>query len=129
MALVERFKQLECWQSSRELVKSVYLAARSGELSKDFETRSQFKRAALSVMNNIAEGFGRRLSDREFIRFLCISEGSSYEVKSMTYVLEDLEYLSPDAVAVIREKVDKTAAQTLGLIRYLRKRFKSKPND
>jgi four helix bundle protein len=127
MALIERFEQLECWQSSRELVKSVYLACRSGELAKDFETRSQFKRAALSVMNNIAEGFGRRLSDREFIRFLCISEGSTFEVKSMTYALEDLDYLDPAVVAVIREKSDKTAAKTLGLIRYIRGRSKSKP--
>ena len=124
MAVIERFEQLECWKSARELVRIVYLNCKSGELAKDFDARSQFKRAAMSVMNNIAEGFSRRFTDRDFIRFLSISEGSSYEVKSMTYAFEDMGYMELNAIAAVRELTDKTAAQTQGLIRYLRSRKK-----
>jgi four helix bundle protein len=52
-------------------------------LAKDFETRGQIKRASLSSMNNIAEGFSRR-SDKEFVRFLEISQSSAMEVRSIT---------------------------------------------
>lgn len=124
MSAVERFEQLECWQSARDLVKSVYLFCEQGKLARDFETRGQLKRAALSTMNNIAEGFGRRISEREFIRFLVIAVASSIEVKSITYVLEDLEYLSQDAVNVLRGKSDAVTAKTSALIRYLQSRRK-----
>ena len=124
MALVERFEDLECWQATRNLVRIVYQACEVGKLSKDFETRAQLKRAALSSMNNIAEGFGRRFSGKEFIRFLGISQASLLEVKSMTYCLEDLEYLSPDAIREIRLKTDESLFKVLGLIRYLKKRGK-----
>jgi four helix bundle protein len=64
----------------------------SGKLSKDFDLRSQLRRAAVSSMNNIAEGFGR-FSDAEFIHFLDVSQSSTGEVKSLTYCLEDLNYI------------------------------------
>lgn len=72
MAKVERFEDLRCWQEARVLVKEIYLLSENGKLEKDFDTRSQLRRAALSVMNNIAEGFGR-YSNKEFIRYLDIA--------------------------------------------------------
>jgi four helix bundle protein len=122
MALVERFEDLTCWQESRSLVRMVYQACRKGELAKDFETRVQLKRAALSVMNNIAEGFGRRFFEKEFIRFLDISQGSSCEVRSMTYVLEDMEYLALDQITPIRVKSEQVGLKILALINHLRSR-------
>lgn len=124
MALVERFEDLECWQAARELVNVSYRACEAGKLSKDFETRAQFKRAALSTMNNIAEGFGRRFSTKEFIRFLGISEASLLEVKSMTYVFEDIEYATGEQIKMIRDRTDKALYKTLALIKYLRSRPK-----
>ena len=59
MAKVVKFEDLICWQAARALVKLVYQVCEEGKLAKDFETRGQTKRAALSSMNNIAEGFGR----------------------------------------------------------------------
>lgn len=119
MAKVERFEDLKCWQAARELVKIVYSACESGRLAKDFDTKSQIRRAALSTMNNIAEGFGRG-SDKEFIRFLEFSQSSAMEVKSITYVLLDLDYLKEDVIAEISKKAEETKSITLGLIRYLR---------
>ena len=119
MAKVERFEDLKCWQAARELVKIVYSASESGRLAKDFDTKSQIRRAALSTMNNIAEGFGRD-SDKEFIRFLEIAQSSAMEVKSITYVLLDLNYLQEDRIKEISMKAEETKSITLGLIRYLR---------
>lgn len=52
MAKIERFEDLRCWQASRKLVKAIYTICRTGELNKDFDTKSQLKKASLSVMNN-----------------------------------------------------------------------------
>jgi four helix bundle protein len=87
MAKVERFEDLRCWQEARILVKEIYLLTERGKLAKDFDTRSQLRRAALSMMNNIAEGFGK-YSNNEFIRYLDIANNSASEVKvSFMYLL------------------------------------------
>lgn len=125
MTKVTRFEDLKCWQLARELVQLVFHACEEGKLAKDFETRGQIKRAALSAMNNIAEGFGR-FGNKDFIRFLDIAQSSSIEVKSITYALEDMEYISPIKIDQIREKAEETKNTTLAFIRYLRKRENSK---
>ncbi len=119
MAKIEKFEDLKCWQAARELVKMVYVACEEGRFVKDYDTKSQIRRAALSTMNNIAEGFGRG-SDKEFIRFLEIAQSSAMEVKSITYVLIDLNYLAEDKITEISKKAEETKSITLGLIRYLR---------
>ena len=123
MPKIEKFEDLKCWQSARELVKMVFEVCRDGALKKDFETSGQFKRAALSTMNNIAEGFGRK-SDKEFIRFLDFSQSSAIEVKSITYALEDCHNISIENIITIRNKSEEVKSLTLGLIRYLRKKNK-----
>lgn len=123
MAKIERFGDLNCWKKARELVKIVFLICRKKELKHDFDLVRQFKSAALSVMNNIAEGFGR-ISDREFIRFLDFAEGSAQEVRSMTYVLIDLEYVDEKEFKILQSKVELTRNLVLGLIKYLRNKKK-----
>lgn len=115
------FNGKKCWQATRELVKLVYESCEEGKLAKDFETKGQIKRAALSSMNNIAEGFGRG-SNKEFIRFPDIAQSSAMEVKSITYALTDLKYLTEEKIVAIREKSEEVKSITLGLIRYLRKK-------
>jgi len=115
---VDRFEDLQCWQSARELVKLVFDFSRNGELSHDWDMRSQIRRAALSSQNNIAEGFCR-FHNKEFIRFLDISQSSAGELLSMCYNLEDLEYLPEEKINLIRSKALETRNKTLGLIRYL----------
>ena len=88
MAIIERFEDLDCWKSARELVNLVYELSRKGELNKDFETKAQIKKAALSIMNNIAEGFGR-YHKKDFVRFLDFAQSSAAEVKSMIYICLD----------------------------------------
>jgi four helix bundle protein len=121
MNKIENFEDLHCWQAARVLVKSVYSLSRNGELAKDFELRNQLRRAALSAMNNIAEGFGR-FGDGDFIRFLDIAQSSVQEVQSMLYVVTDLSYLHEEQVMLLRQHADSTKNLTRGLIKYLRRR-------
>lgn len=115
---ITRFEDLDCWKASRELVKQVFEISQDGAFLKDWDSKSQFRRAALSVMNNIAEGFAR-YHDNEFKRFLDIAQSSAAEVKSMLYVFEDIKYLNEDVIKELHQKVDKARNFTLALIRYL----------
>ena len=121
MSKINRFEDLKCWQEARCLVKEIYLIADHGKLARDFETKSQIKRAALSTMNNIAEGFGK-YSSKEFIRYLDIASNSASEVKSILYVLLDLNYLESGKIEWLQRKAEEVKALTLALIRYLIKR-------
>lgn len=112
------FEELDCWNESRALVNLVFSACEGGKLAKDFGTSDQIRRAALSVMNNIAEGHGRN-SRKEFIRFLDFAQSSSLEVKSITYILSDQNYLSHDHAESIRAKADRIKNMIRGLIKHL----------
>lgn len=119
MSKINRFEDLKCWQAARRLVKEIFLSAEQGKLARDFDVKSQIKRAALSSMNNIAEGFGR-YSNKEFIRFLDTSQSSVQEIQSILYVLSDLDYLPQERIDAIRALTDETKNLTLALVRYLR---------
>ncbi len=93
MEKVTRFEDLHCWQAARVLARKVFVYSKQGELGKDWDTRSQFRRAALSVMNNIAEGF-TRFSDREKIRFLEISTSSGNGGKKYVIFVRRLEFVA-----------------------------------
>ena len=121
MAKIERFEDLECWKESRILVKQIFTVCRDNKMDNDFDTKGQLRRAALSIMNNIAEGFGR-FSNKQFIQFLGYSEGSATETKSMFYVLNDMEYVERKKIKEMHNQVDKTRKLTLGLLKYLRTR-------
>ena len=123
MAKVTRFEDLRCWQLARTLTFEVYQMTKEGELAKDYDTKSQFRSAGLSVMNKIAEGFGR-YSEREFLRFLDYSAGSCTEVKSMGYLLMDLEYFPKERIEHLFEQVEKTKASILAFMKYLRNKLK-----
>lgn len=80
MGKIERFEDLKCWKAARELVKEVYTLSDAGRLSKDFDTRSQFRKAALSSMNNIAEGFGR-FSKKDLFGFWILPRAQYWKCK------------------------------------------------
>ena len=88
-----RFEQLEVWQKSRALAVEIYRTSSRGTFARDFGLRDQLRRAAVSIMSNVAEGFGR-YTRPEFRRFLMIARGSAAEVQSQLYLACDLGYLS-----------------------------------
>jgi four helix bundle protein len=120
MAKVVRFEELECWKSARVLVFLIYKLTASNGISKDWDLVRQIRRAAVSVMNNVAEGFGR-YHRNDFKHFLDISQSSAAEIKSMLYILEDLNYLNKSQITELHAQTDKTRNQILALIKYLDK--------
>ena len=86
------FENLYVWQESRELIKTIYKMMSS---CRDYGFKDQIQRAAVSIMNNIAEGFESG-SDAKFLNFLNISRGSCAEVRSMLYLCEDLGFCSKE---------------------------------
>lgn len=89
---VEKFEDLVAWQKARQLTAEIYRMSSAGELSRDYGLRDQIRRAAVSVMSNIAEGFDRA-SRNEFHQYLVIAKGSCAEVRSQLYVALDAGYI------------------------------------
>jgi len=92
---IERFEDLIAWQKARVLVRRIYEVSRSGEFARDFGLTGQIRRAAVSVMSNIAEGF-ERAGRAEFHQFLVIAKGSCAEVRSQLYVAYDVGYIEQE---------------------------------
>ncbi len=92
---IESFTDLVAWQKSRILTREIYSATGRKEFYADFSLRDQMRRASVSVMSNIAEGFDRA-SKREFHRFLLIAKGSCAEVRSQLYVAYDVKYIDQE---------------------------------
>ncbi len=72
MATIRRLEEIEAWRKARELTREIYEISKHGSFSKDFGLRDQIRRASVSVMSNIAEGYERNGS-REFIQFLSMA--------------------------------------------------------
>ena len=97
-----RFEDLPVWQKAVELARAVYDMARAPAFRAHPGLRDQLERAALSVSNNIAEGFERGTTS-ELLAFLYIARGSSGEVRSMLCVMEgmdDFHALHPQLAAL-----------------------------
>ena len=89
---IRSFEDLLVWQLAIELVKEIYLITTKGLLKNDFGLKDQFRRAAISIPTNIAEGFERR-SRKEYLLFLNISKGSAGELRSLLRVAAEIGYL------------------------------------
>jgi four helix bundle protein len=92
MGTFKRFEDIHAWKKAREVTKEVYQVTKNNEFSRDFGLRDQVRRASVSIMANIAEGFGRK-SNKDFAHFLVQSHGSAAEVQSHLYVALDLGYI------------------------------------
>lgn len=106
MGRVERFEDLIAWQRARELTKQIYLISGTGDFAKDWGLRDQIRRASVSVMSNVAEGFDRA-GRAEFHQFLVIAKGSCAEVRAQLYVALDAGYIGKeqfDRIYVVAEE-------------------------
>ncbi len=92
---VERFEDLIAWQKARVLTRDVYAATGQGSFTKDFGLKDQIRRAAVSIVSNIAEGFERGRS-AEFHQFLSVAKGSCAELRAQLYVALDAGHLKQD---------------------------------
>jgi four helix bundle protein len=115
---IERFEDIEAWQSARELMNLVYDNATRGEFARDFGLRDQITRAAGSAMHNIAEGFDAG-SNAEFVKFLRYAQRSCSEIQSQLYVALDRKYIANEHFNDLYKCAKKTHAKIGGFIRYL----------
>ena len=125
---INRFEDLECWQSARELVNLVYRVCSVSELKKNFGLSDQIKRAGISIMANIAEGFSRK-SNKEFIQFLFISKASAAELQSHLYIAADQGLIDNASFENLYQHADKVQRQTSNLIKYLNSTIQTRKPD
>jgi len=112
------FEELPVWQDARLLVRHIYELTGQPTFARDRSFNDQIRRAAISVMNNIAEDYERG-SEVELTRFLFIAKGSCGEVRSMLYAARDLNLTTPEATAEIYQLCLSLSRQLAGFIRHL----------
>ncbi|MCW1309087.1 MAG: four helix bundle protein [Candidatus Bathyarchaeia archaeon] len=115
---IEKFEDIEAWKEARELVKSVYKVCSVIELKKDYALSDQIKRAGVSIMANIAEGFSRR-GNKEFIQFLFIAKASAAELQSHLYIALDQQYIDKGKFDMLYTQTDKLQRKLSNCIKYL----------
>ena len=114
MAGIERFEDIEAWQGARALVTAAYRVTGQGAFATDFGLRDQLRRAAVSIMSNIAEGFDRG-GRAEFHQFLSTAKASCAETRSLLYVALDAGYLDRPTFKQLMACAEEVARVTGGL--------------
>lgn len=118
MAKIEKFEDIESWKIAREITKSIYEMTLNGNFSKDFALVNQIRRASVSILSNIAEGFEHG-GNREFLQFLAVAKGSCGEVRAQLYVALDQKYINEKKFREISDKLSEASRMISGLMKYL----------
>jgi four helix bundle protein len=118
---MNRFEDLVVWRRARELTREVYGVTREGGFARDFALRDQMRRAAVSVLSNIAEGFERG-GDVELNRFLLIAKGSCGELRGQLYVALDQAYVD----AATFERLQDHSLAVSGMLQRLGERIRQR---
>ncbi len=115
---MHNFRKLEIWRKAREL--NVFIYRLTADLPKEevYGLTSQLRRATVSISSNIAEGAGRS-TDKDFIRFLDIANGSCFEVESLLIICSDLEYFPSPIVDPILTEIQEIEKMIVGFQRKL----------
>ena len=116
---IKNFEELEIWKDARALTRAVYQLTSDPRFSKDFGLRDQIRRASVSIMSNIAEGFERG-GNQEFIQFLYVAKGSCGEVRSQLYAAMDQNYLDQKVVGDLLTSLKRLSIMIIHLIDHLK---------
>ena len=119
MGKINRFEDIIVWQKSRELIKEIYDIFDNNVSKREYVLQSQMTKASISIMLNIAEGFGRK-SNNEFKQFLVIAHGSVAEVQSCLYIILDRKLIDDSKFQALYCKCDEISRMLMGLIKYLK---------
>src|SRR3954462_15877476 len=90
---IRTYRELIVWQKAMDLVVSTYEMTRSLPREEQFGLTSQMRRAAISIVANLAEGSVR--TKKEFLHFVTIARGSLKELEALTSVCQRLDYITP----------------------------------
>jgi four helix bundle protein len=124
VASAEKFEDLQVWQNARKLANMIYEFSSTGEFGRDFGLRDQMRRAAVSVMSNIAEGFESR-TQAMFIEYLGRAKASAGELRAQLYLALDRNYIDEAQMQKAHELARICSGQLVKLSRYL----ESQPNS
>lgn len=116
--IMNNFRKLNIWKYSVELATEVYEVTTQLPKSELYGLTSQIRRSVVSISSNIAEGAGRQ-SQKEFIQFLNIAKGSSYELETQLLISKNLEYISEEEYQILENKLIKIQKMTFALINKL----------
>jgi len=119
LSTIKSFEDLPVWQDARKFTNKIYSLTNKFPKEELYGLTLQIRRATVSIMSNIAEGFDRR-SDKELSNFLSMSRGSSSEVQNDLYIALDLNYISQDEFNQFYQEAKKIAKQINGLMTYLK---------
>jgi len=117
---MRNFRKLNVWIDARHLVKEIYLLTSKLPNSEKFGLISQINRCVISIPANIAEGSAKD-SSKDFIRFLQISLGSSYELETHLILCSDLNFINEDDIILIIDKIQLLQRRIPTLISYNKK--------
>ena len=120
MGTFRRFEEIEAWIISRDLADRIWKVSSNGTFRRDFGLRNQINSAAGSIMDNIAEGFGRG-GTREFVNFLSYARASNSEVQSQLYRALDRKHLNDKEFEQLQNQLIKINVKVSNLMTYLRK--------
>jgi four helix bundle protein len=112
---IKRFEDIIAWKKSMQLAVAVYKQFKN---CKDYSFRDQICRAAVSISNNIAEGYERK-TNKEFKQFLFIAKGSCGEVRSMIHLASSLKYISKTEYASLHDDAEEISRILSGFIKTL----------
>lgn len=118
MAGINRFEDIEAWKTARQLTNMVYALTNLPALNRDFGLRDQIRRASISVMSNIAEGFESR-TDIQFINFLGIARASAGELRAQLYIALDQNYITNEQFEEAFTLAQTCSRQISNFIKYL----------
>jgi four helix bundle protein len=114
----QSFEDLHIWQRARELTNRVYQLTRQGDFARDCALSDQIRRAAVSIMSNIAEGFERG-AKTEFIQFLYIAKGSCCEVRAQLRIARDQDYIAAGDYDGLHDLARRTGGMISNFIAHL----------
>jgi four helix bundle protein len=127
MARINRFEEIEAWQTGRVLTRRIYEITNEGAFARDFGLRDQMRSAAVSVMSNIAEEFESR-THKLFVEFLGRAKASSGELRAQTYVALDAGYLDQPTFDELFDLTDKCSRQISRFVTYLQSQSRQETN-
>ena len=114
--MIQNYEDLAVYQKSYGLALKVYELSKKMPKEEMYGIISQFRRAAVSIPLNIAEGYGKRESVAEFHRFLMMAKGSCDEIKVLTDFCRDLQYISQEVYEELKPAYDEVGKMLYGLI-------------
>src|SRR5437588_11937876 len=117
-ATISKFEDIESWKCARSFANEIYRLSGTGNFARDFGLKDQIRRAAISILSNIAEGFERG-GDNEFLQFLSIAKGSCGEARAQLYIALDQSYISVVQFESLTKATADISQLISGLMKYL----------